>query len=326
LLSRRPPVPPVPDKTALGGIPLVGQPIEKALFPNKVARNTSATNAAARAARAAEPRLSGDDVPPISPDPTSPDGLPARVANLNKYYTDGGAERRLPFEDLGDGQFASRTDVMPDHRLYGPKGPIGRFAEPLTSRFRTGDVAVTAGGALDYTVMSGMVEQTRTDIKTAEEELKVARAKGDSIGITRAKKDIEKLETIESVQVAFQRLGLGMMGFGVLGGMHGKYARPQPRHEAAIRERNLINQAISPAPPSGPQVARSISQPPAPPPPPAPLPPLPMPGGPQLASPALVPPPPPPKPRAPSKPKPKPLTAEELRKLEAILKAKAAKD
>jgi len=326
LLSRRPPVPPVPDKTALGGIPLVGQPIEKALFPNKVARNTSATNAAARAARAAEPRLSGDDVPPISPDPTSPDGLPARVANLNKYYTDGGAERRLPFEDLGDGQFASRTDVMPDHRLYGPKGPIGRFAEPLTSRFRTGDVAVTAGGALDYTVMSGMVEQTRTDIKTAEEELKVARAKGDSIGITRAKKDIEKLETIESVQVAFQRLGLGMMGFGVLGGMHGKYARPQPRHEAAIRERNLINQAISPAPPGGPQVARSISQPPAPPPPPAPLPPPPMPGGPQLASPALVPPPPPPKPRAPSKPKPKPLTAEELRKLEAILKAKAAKD
>ena len=295
LLSRRPPVPPVPDKTALGSIPLVGQPIEKALFPNKVARNTSATNAAARAARAAEPRLSGDDVPPISPDPTSPDGLPTRVANLNKYYTDGGAEQRLPFEDLGDGQFASRTDVMPDHRLYGPKGPIGRFMEPVTSRFRTGDLAVTAGGALDYTVMSGMVEQTRADIKTAEEELKVARAKNDSIGIARAKKDIEKLETIESVQVAFQRLGLGMMGFGVLGGMHGKYARPQPRHEAAIRERNLINQAISPAPPGGPQVARPVPPPPAPPPPPN-----------ALAAPVAPSPSPTKKPRAPSKPKPKP--------------------
>ena len=259
LLSRRPPVPPVPDRTALGSIPLVGQPIEKALFPNKVARNTSATDAAARAAQAAEPRLSGDDVPPISPDPTSPDGLPTRVANLNKYYLDGGAERQLPVEDLGNGQFAMRSDVMPDYRLYGPKGPIGRFVEPVTSRFRTGDVAVTAGGALDYTVMSGMVEQTRADIKTAEEELKAARAANGGLGnatrIDAAKKDIEKLETIESVQVGFQRLGLGMMGFGLLGGMHGKYARPQPRHEAAIRERNLIAQAISPAP---------IAPPPAP--------------------------------------------------------------
>lgn len=289
LLSRRPPVPPVPDRTALGSIPLVGQPIEKALFPNKVAQNTSATDAAARAAQAAEPRLSGNDVPPISPDPTSPDGLPTRVANLNKYYLDGGAERQLPVEDLGNGQFAMRSDVMPDYRLYGPKGPIGRFVEPVTSRFRTGDVAVTAGGALDYTVMTGMVEQTRIDIKTAEEELKAARAAngglGNAIRIDAAKEDIEKLKTIESVQVGFQRLGLGMMGFGLLGGMHGKYARPQPRHEAAIRERNLIAQAISPAP---------IAPPPAPvvPPPSA------------TVNAFASPPPAPKKPRTASKPKP----------------------
>lgn len=289
LLSRRPPVPPVPDRTALGGIPLVGQPIEKALFPNKVARNTSATNAAVRAAQAAEPRLSGNAVPPISPNPTSPDGLTTRVANLNKYYLDGGAERQLPVEDLGNGQFAMRSDVMPDHRLYGPKGPIGRFAEPLTSRFRTGDVAVTAGGAVDYTVMSGMVEQTRADIKTAEEELTAARAAngglGDATRINVAKKDIEKLETIESVQVGFQRLGLGIMGFGLLGGMHGKYARPQPRHEAAIRERNLIAQAISPIPTA---------------PPPAPVVPPPSATVNAFAS------PPPKKPRTVGKPKPKP--------------------
>jgi hypothetical protein len=255
LLTRLPVPPAVPKKTLLSRVPIVGK--------KESTRIKSATTAANKAAKAVEERLAGRDVPPISSNPTSPNGLPTRVANVDEF------------------------DRRGAEGLYGPVGPIGRFVEPVTSRLRTGDLGVMGLGAGDAYVMEGMLEKTRSDIKTQETELQTARKEGDANRITAARAQLEKLRTIETVQTTFQRVGIGLFAGAALGVTHGQYAKPRPRFEAAARERDLINRAMAPAP-----IA---------PPPPAPLPPPPMPGGPQLVRQ-----PPPQKPRAPSKPKPKP--------------------
>lgn len=255
LLTRLPVPPAVPKKTLLSRVPVLGS--------KESARIKSATKAANKAAKAVEERLAGRDVPPISSNPTSPNGLPTRVANVDEF------------------------DRRGAEGLYGPVGPIGRFVEPVTSRLRTGDLGVMGLGAGDAYVMEGMLEKTRSDIETQETELQTAREEGDSIRITAARAQLEKLRTIETVQTTFQRIGIGLFAGAALGVTHGQYAKPRPRFEAAARERDLINRAMAPAP--------------IPPPPPVPLQPPPMPGGPQLVRQ-----PPPQKPRAPGKPKPKP--------------------
>jgi hypothetical protein len=264
LLTRLPVPPDVPAKTLLSRVPIIGN--------KERARIATETKAATKAGKAVEDRLSGKTVPPISPDPTSPDGLPTRIENLQQFYRQGGAEGKLPLEDLGNGQFAPRIDAMPDYRLYGPKGPIGRFMEPVTSRFRTGDAAVMGAGATDAVVMEGMLEKTRSDI--AEEEVRLQKAQeankgaGDATRIRASRDRLKELRTIETGLTTAQRIGIGLFAGGALGVAHGKYARPEPRFEAAGRERQLINQAISPAPIAPPPVGPVLTAaPPAPPPP-----------------------------------------------------------
>ena len=291
LLTRLPVPPEPPRQTVLSRVPVLGS--------GQKARIATETRAANDAANLVEERLSGRDIPPISRSATSPDGLPNRLANVDEF----------------DRQAAAGN--------FGPVSRIGRFMEPVNSRFRAGsDIGVIGTGAADTYITEGMIQETRADIAAEEAKLEAAlnptdgkQVDADAVGLST--KRLEQLRQAETAQVILQRIGIGMMIGGGFGLGHGRYARPQPRYEAAARERDLINRAMAPAP-----------TPPTPPPPtpPPPTPPPPMPGGPQLASPALVPPPPPQNPRAPRKQKPKPLTAEELRKLEAYLKAKAAKD
>jgi hypothetical protein len=267
LLTRLPVPPEAPRKTLLSRVPIVGDK-QKA----RIKRETTAAN---KAQFATEERLSGRDIPPISSNPTSPDGLPNRLANVDEFDRQAAA---------GD---------------FGPVSRIGRFMEPVNSRFRGADLAVIGTGAADTYITEGMIQKTREDIVAEEKKLTKAIAddKPDAIGLST--KRLEQLRQAETVQVILQRIGIGMMIGGGFGLTHGRYARPQPRYEAAARERDLINRAMAP-PPSAP-----------PPAPPAPLP------APAVNTPA----PAPAKPRTVGKPKPKPLTAEELRKLEAILKA-----
>ena len=267
LLTRLPVPPEAPRKTLLSRVPIVGTK-QKA----RIKRKTTAAN---KAQFATEERLAGRNIPPISSNPTSPDGLPNRLANVDEFDRQAAA---------GD---------------FGPVGRIGRFMEPVNSRFRGSDLAVIGTGAADTYITEGMIQKTREDIVAEEKKLTKAIADDNPDAIGLSTKRLEQLRQAETVQVILQRIGIGMMIGGGFGLTHGRYARPQPRYEAAARERDLINRAMAP-PPSAP-----------PPAPPAPLP------APAVNTPA----PAPAKPRTVGKPKPKPLTAEELRKLEAILKA-----
>jgi hypothetical protein len=220
LLTRLPVPPDAPQKTMLSRVPVLGN--------KERARIKSATRAANKAAKAVEERLAGRDVPPISSNPTSPNGLPTREANVNEFDRRGAA-----------GEF-------------GPAGPIGRFMEPVTSRVRTGDLGVMGLGAGDAYVMEGMLEKTRADIDAQEAELQAAREAKDPTRITAARAQLEKLQTIETVQTTFQRIGIGLFAGAALGVTHGQYAKPRPRFEAAARERALIEDFRAPRPPTPP--------------------------------------------------------------------------
>lgn len=264
LLTRLPVPPEAPRKTLVSRVPILGDK-QKA----RIKRETTAAN---KAQFATEERLSGRDIPPISSNPTSPDGLPVRLANVDEFDRQAAA---------GD---------------FGPVSRIGRFMEPVNSRFRGSDLAVISTGAADTYITEGMIQKTREDIVAEEKKLAKALADDDPDAIGLSTTRLEQLRQAETVQLILQRIGIGMMIGGGFGLTHGRYARPQPRYEAAARERDLINRAMAPAPAA---------------PPPAPPAPLPTP----------APAPAPAKPRTVGKPKPKPLTAEELRKLAAMLQA-----
>ena len=267
LLTRLPVPPEAPRKTLVSRVPILGDK-QKA----RIKRETTAAN---KAEFATEERLAGRNIPPISSNPTSPDGLPVRLANVDEFDRQAAA---------GD---------------FGPVGRIGRFMEPVNSRFRGSDLAVIGTGAADTYITEGMIQKTREDIVAEEKKLATALADDDPDAIGLSTTRLEQLRQAETVQVILQRIGIGMMIGGGFGLTHGRYARPQPRYEAAARERDLINRAMAPAPAA---------------PPPAPLAPLVSPT-PVVNTPA------PAKPRTVGKPKPKPLTAEELRKLVAMLQA-----
>lgn len=269
LLTRLPVPPEAPRKTLVSRVPILGNK-QKA----RIKRETTAAN---KAQFATEERLSGRDIPPISSNPTSPDGLPVRLANVDEFDRQAAA---------GD---------------FGPVSRIGRFMEPVNSRFRGSDLAVIGTGAADTYITEGMIQKTREDIVAEEKKLAKALADDDPDAIGLSTTRLEQLRQAETVQVILQRIGIGMMIGGGFGLTHGRYARPQPRYEAAARERDLINRAMAPAP---------AAPPPAP---PAPLP------TPVVNTPAPA--PAPAKPRTVGKPKPKPLNAEELRKLAAMLQA-----
>jgi len=273
LLSRLPVPPEPPRRTLYSRVPVLGS--------KQLKNYKTANNAANKAQLATEERLAGRNIPPISPDVTSPDGLPNRLANVDEFDRQAAA---------GD---------------FGPVSRIGRFMEPVNSRFKGSDLFVIGSGAADAYITEGMIQKTRADIVAEEKKLTKALADNnpDAIGLSTTR--LEQLRQAETVQVILQRIGIGMMIGGGFGLTHGRYARPQPRYEAAARERDLINQAMMPAP-----ISPTPTPPPAPPLAPPPAPPLPPP-----------PVPPPKKSRTVGKPKPKPLTAEELRKLLATLQA-----
>jgi hypothetical protein len=250
LLTRLPVPPEAPKKTLLSRVPIVGAK-DKA----RIAKETKAAN---KAQFATEERLAGRDIPPISPDPNSPDGLPNRLANVDEF----------------DRQRAAGD--------FGPVGRLGRLMEPVNSRFRGGDLAVIGTGAADTYITEGMIQKTRADIETEEKKLAKALADDDPDAIGLSTKRLEQLRQAETVQVILQRIGIGMMIGGGFGLTHGRYARPQPRFEAAARERDLINRAMVPPPAAAAPIA----------PPQAPL---------SLPAPAAV-----TRPRLPPTPKPKP--------------------
>jgi hypothetical protein len=238
LLTRLPVPPDAPNQTLLSRVPVVGAK-DKA----RIAKEAKAAN---KAQFATEERLAGRDIPPISPDPTSPDGLPNRLANVDEFD-----------RQRADGDF-------------GPVGRLGRLMEPVNSRMRAADLAVIGTGAADTYLMEGMLQKTRADIAAEEARLKDALAanngEGDPDGVGVSTKRLEQLRQAETVQVILQRVGIGLMIGGGFGLTHGRYARPQPRFEAAARERDLINRAMMPPPAAAapivpPQVPLSLPAP-----------------------------------------------------------------
>jgi hypothetical protein len=217
LLTRLPVPPEAPKKTLLSRVPIVGA--------KDKARIRRETNAANKAQFATEERLAGRNIPPISPDPNSPDGLPNRLANVDEF----------------DRQRAAGD--------FGPVSRIGRFMEPVNSRYRGSDLFVIGTGAADAYITEGMIKETRADIAAEEIKLATALAADDPDAIELSSKRLEQLRQAETVQVILQRIGIGMMIGGGFGLTHGRYARPQPRFEAAARERDLINRAMAPPPP-----------------------------------------------------------------------------
>ena len=221
LLTRLPVPPEPPRRTLYSRVPGLGN--------KDAARIKRETNAANKAQVATEERLAGRDIPPISANPTSPDGLPNRLANVDEF----------------DRQRAAGD--------FGPVGRIGRLMEPVNSRLRGSDLAVIGTGAADTYITEGMIRETRADIAAEEKRLDAAlkanNGEGDPDAIEVSSRRLEQLRQAETVQVILQRIGIGMMIGGGFGLTHGRYARPQPRFEAAARERDLINRAMAPPPP-----------------------------------------------------------------------------
>jgi hypothetical protein len=217
LLTRLPVPPQAPRRTLSSRVPVLGS--------KEAARIKTATNAANKAAHATEERLAGRDIPPISSNPTSENGLPIRTANLQEF------DRR---QAAGD---------------FGPAGPIGRLMEPINSRIRAVDVGIIGAGAADAHIMQGMLDKTRADIDAEEARLEKARLAADSDLIRASNDRLEQLRKAETVQTILQRVGVGLMIGGTVSLAHGRYSRPQPRFEAANRERELIRLAQTPTPP-----------------------------------------------------------------------------
>lgn len=224
LLTRLPVPPEPPRRTLYSRVPKLG---EKQLKQFK-----SATTATNKARLATEERLAGRYIPPISSNPTSVDGLPNRLANVDEFDRQAAA---------GD---------------FGPVSRIGRFMEPVNSRFTGGDLSLIGGGMADAYIMQGMLDKTRAEIKAeekkiADEQLK-DEAEQSAALISNSSRRLEQLRTTEQVQIVLQRVGIGLAIGGTVALGHGRYARPQPRYEAAARERDLINRAMAPPPPAPP--------------------------------------------------------------------------
>jgi hypothetical protein len=216
------------------------------------ARIKKETTAANKAQFATEERLAGRNIPPISSNPTSENGLPIRNANLGEF------DRRRAAGD------------------FGPVGPISRFMEPVTSRIRPGDASLMAAGATDAYVMEGMLEKTRSDIAAEEQRLDEARKANDGAGdptrIQVSRDRLKELRNIETTFTVLQRVGVGLAIGGAIATTHGRYAKPQPRFEAAERERELIRLAQTPSPPPANALAPPAPAPKQPRTPPAPKP------------------------------------------------------
>ena len=120
--------------------------------------------------------------------------------------------------------------------------------EPINSRFRAGDLGIIGAGAADAHIMQGMLDKTRADIAAEEERLDKARLADPDL-IQASNDRLEQLRKTETVQTIFQRVGVGLMIGGTVSLAHGRYSRPQPRFEAANRERELIRLAQTPTPP-----------------------------------------------------------------------------
>jgi hypothetical protein len=240
LLTRLPVPPQAPKKTLLSRVPVVGTK-EKA----RIKKETTAAN---KAQFATEERLAGRDIPPISSNPTSENGLPIRNANLGEF------DRRRAAGD------------------FGPVGPISRFMEPVTSRIRPGDASLMAAGATDAYVMEGMLEKTRSDIAAEEKRLDEARKADDPTRIEVSRDRLKELRNIETTFTVLQRVGVGLAIGGAIATTHGRYAKPQPRFEAAERERELIRLAQTPSPPPANALAPPAPAPKQPRTPPAPKP------------------------------------------------------
>jgi hypothetical protein len=240
LLTRLPVPPEAPKKTLLSRVPVVGTK-EKA----RIKKETTAAN---KAQFATEERLAGRDIPPISSNPTSENGLPIRNANLGEF------DRRRAAGD------------------FGPAGPISRFMEPVTSRIRPGDASLMAAGATDAYVMEGMLEKTRSDIASEEKRLDEARKADDPTRIEVSRDRLKELRNIETTFTVLQRVGVGLAIGGAIATTHGRYAKPQPRFEAAERERELIRLAQTPSPPPANALAPPAPAPKQPRTPPAPKP------------------------------------------------------
>jgi hypothetical protein len=221
LLTRLPVPPETPRRTLYSRVPIAGSK-EKA----RIKRETTAAN---KAQFATEERLSGRYIPPVSSNPTSPDGLPVRLANVDEFDRQAAA---------GD---------------FGPVSRIGRFMEPVNSRFTGGDLSLIGGGMADAYIMQGMLDKTREEIRTEEAKLEAAKLEDGGVGnpaqIDLSSRRLEQLRTTEQVQVVLQRVGIGLAIGSTVALGHGRYARPQPRYEAAARERDLVNRAMAPAPP-----------------------------------------------------------------------------
>jgi hypothetical protein len=174
---------------------------------------------------------------PLTTAKSGPNSLNQRAANINEFWKQGGAGRKVPFQVDASGKWTDKPGAMEPAQLFNPK---------WYQQYRNDDVLYMVTAAVDVGGSRAGINYLNDEIKKVETEYKTYEAKDDYASMERKQDEKTRLEGLRTMLQITEKVGGGYLLGRAVGSPLMPYAKVNASVKAAEAQRASLLQKMNP--------------------------------------------------------------------------------
>jgi hypothetical protein len=168
---------------------------------------------------------------------SGPNSLNQRAANINEFWKQGGAGRKVPFQVDASGNWTDKPGAMEPAQLFNPK---------WYQQYRNDDVLYMVTAAVDVGGSRAGINYLNDEIKKVETEYNTYEAKDDFASMERKQGEKTRLEGLRTMLQITEKVGGGYLLGRAVGSPLMPYAKVNANVKAAEAQRASLLQKMNP--------------------------------------------------------------------------------
>ena len=168
---------------------------------------------------------------------SGPNSLNQRAANINEFWKQGGAGRKVPFQVDASGNWTDKPGAMEPAQLFNPK---------WYQQYRNDDVLYMVTAAVDVGGSRAGINYLNDEIKKVETEYKTYETKDDYASMERKQSEKTRLEGLRTMLQITEKVGGGYLLGRAVGSPLMPYAKVNASVKAAEAQRASLLQKMNP--------------------------------------------------------------------------------
>jgi hypothetical protein len=174
---------------------------------------------------------------PLTTAKSGPNSLNQRAANINEFWKQGGAGRKVPFQVDASGKWTDKPGAMEPAQLFNPK---------WYQQYRNDDVLYMVTAAVDVGGSRAGINYLNDEIKKVETEYKTYEAEDDYASMERKLDEKTRLEGLRTMLQITEKVGGGYLLGRAVGSPLMPYAKVNASVKAAEAQRASLLQKMNP--------------------------------------------------------------------------------